>query len=100
MREWREYLEASSKKHFWLGHPALAKAMAEFKETGTFERTISKKNNNIPRTTFQRSLQENLDKVGQKPVFMEGKEADLKYCIQVIYFCILATYFNINFICH
>ena len=43
MREWREYLEASSKKHFWLGHPALAKAMAEFKETRTFERTISKK---------------------------------------------------------
>ena len=43
MREWREYLEASSKKHFWLGHPALVKAMAKFKETGTFERTISKK---------------------------------------------------------
>ena len=56
MREWREYLEASSKKHFWLGHPALAKAMAEFKETRTFERTISKKKKQHPKNNTSTKL--------------------------------------------
>ena len=68
----------------------MAKPTAEFKETRSSERAISKKYN-ISGTTLQRRLKENLDKVGPKPIFMEGDEVEPKDCIKGAYFFTLAN---------
>ena len=78
---------------------AITNAIAELKKRRASERAISKKYN-IPRATLQRHLKEKLDEVGQKSVFTEDEEADLKDCIKGAYLCILATYFNLNITCH
>ena len=68
----------------------MARPTAEFKETGPPERAISKKYD-IPGTTLERRLKENLEKVGPKPVSMEGDEVEPKDCIKGAYIFILSN---------